>query len=182
MFTTWASETLSAEVLSLLNVLSLLDPDRIDESIFQVKEQSLPDPNRDDESIRPVDDRSHTRILRFPTTRSFYITAWTALPRNSLINRNSDGVSLVIHILVQDVTHARLLPADYLHVFELAHTLSIRSLPGQEHFSDDTSTWEVSDRVVPYALKLFALLSEQEELGLKCCEKISTFTPDSGDC
>lgn len=98
-----------------------------------------------------------------------------------LIQRNSYGVSLVIHRLVQDVTRVRLLPADYLGVFELALMLLIRFLPEREHFSHDTSTWEASDRIVLLALKLYALYQKKEELGIKRWRKISTCTSDSGD-
>ena len=139
LFTTWALEDLDREALDLLNVLSLLDPDRVDEFIFD------------------VEDDAPSLTLSIPKTTSSYLAARTLLFTCSLIKRNLDQDYLVIHRLVQDVARARLKPTEYRNVFDMALTLLVHALPEREQFSHDTSTWKRTDAIVLHASKLKTL-------------------------
>ena len=153
LFTTWALEGLDLEALALLNVLSLLDPDRADEWIFDA----------DSTFLSPE--------ASFPKRKPSYLAARTLLFTCSLIKRSLDQEYLVIHRLVQDVARARLTPSEFRDVFDTALTLLFRALPEREHFSHDTSTWDKSDKIVPHALSLNALYRKRKQWELNASSK-----------
>ena len=136
LFTTWALESLDAEALALLNILSLLDPDRIDEFVLL------------------MEDSSELLALGFPNTNKTLDAARTTLYTCSLITRHPDQEFLTIHRLIQDVARSRLSPSQYKDTYEMALTLLTHAWPEREHFSHDTSTWEISDRIVLHASNL----------------------------
>ncbi|RFU26344.1 hypothetical protein B7463_g9995, partial [Scytalidium lignicola] len=167
LFTVWTFENLSPGASSLLELLSLLDPDCIQENIiteyFQftptkpVDERQIAKTLLDSTSSQPssLDLVVSTKMDGFPTTKTEYINARTELLKSSLIKRNSVRNEVTLHRLVQEVARGRITPSRLLVVFELCLDLLIHAWPkDHEEFSYDTSAWAASDIVLPHMLKL----------------------------
>lgn len=106
----WMLEALSKPATALLQVLSLLDPDRIQESIMfrETKNVELPD---------------------YPKSRVDYFDARTELIQSSLISRDMKNNELRIHRLVQDVVRERHSEEETIMVFGATITLLSNAWP-----------------------------------------------------
>lgn len=136
IFSVWTFQNLSPDAKNLLRLLSILDPDAIDESILS------PAP-------------SERCITDFPKSKLAYINARIELRQSSLIIRNADKNQLSIHRLVQGAVRHLLLEEERSKTFELAIDLLFCSWPTDaEEFNYDKSKWAASDRAVPHVTQL----------------------------
>jgi hypothetical protein len=134
--TIWGLENVSPSARGLLDVLSLLDPDFIDESLFT---NHLPQEPKTD----------------FPSTSLLYIEARKSLIKSSLIKRNKNQGQLLLHRLIQDVTRAHMSPEKLKMAFELTVNILSQSWPEASYiFSHETFVWGKADQVVPHVLRI----------------------------
>ena len=134
--TIWALEELNNSARRLLDVLALLDPDCIQESLL------INHPPQ-----RPANE--------FPSTNLQYIEARTILMKSSLVKRNRQKDQLLLHRLIQDVTRAHMTTEQLRTAFELVVNILCQSWPEASFdFSHETSLWAQADIVVPHILKI----------------------------
>ena len=100
--TIWGLEDLSSGSRRLLDVLSLLDPDNIRETLLS---KHLP--------WKPSND--------FPSTNLLYIEARKGLIKSSLVKREKEQGQLLLHRLIQDVTRTRMSAEELLTEIGRAH-------------------------------------------------------------
>ncbi|KAK3718564.1 hypothetical protein LTR37_005068 [Vermiconidia calcicola] len=112
--TVWAIEGLHEKILSLLNVLALLDSDGINEEILMCGDWTSNDP-------------------LYPASIAEYEDAKAELSVRSLIeNRNDDdtaGDQITLHRTVQDAVRAKMSPEQFHLAFETAVELLLRAWP-----------------------------------------------------
>ena len=133
--TIWALDELSAPARRLLDVLALLDPDYIQESLFN----------------HPPKEPA----IDFPSKNLQYIEARSALMRSSLVKRNKQQGQLLLHRLIQDVTQAHMTTEQLRTAFENAVSILYQNWPEASFdFSHETSLWAQADVVVPHILKI----------------------------
>lgn len=110
IWTTWAVDQLPPQSYALLKVLSVLDPDRVQEQLLRsgVKEVELPN---------------------YPKTGKAYFDARADLIQSSLIKRNMATNELSIHHLVQDVVRERMTPDELHQVFTATAILLVAVWP-----------------------------------------------------
>ena len=88
----------------LLNLIALLDPDRIPESIL----------------TGACSKDSKISLEHFPKTLQQYYEARAQLLQTSLINQNSETGDIWVHRIIQDVTKGKLLPHRLVDIYNLA--------------------------------------------------------------
>jgi hypothetical protein len=134
--TVWALENLSARALCLLEVLSLLDPDVVAESLLQNDKASIQYPD-------------------FPPP-SLFVDCRTELIKASLVKRNRQEKTLSLHRVLQDVARNRMAPERRNGTFMLA--VELLTLSWQEDrewaFGYRTSEWQIADSIIPHVLTL----------------------------
>lgn len=142
LFTVWALESLIPGALALLQVMAFLSPDAIQESLLRSPSVT-------------------GRPIGFPTTEDDFIDARTDLIKVSLIKRHKSGgarrgdCELTLHRLVQDVARAQMEDGEQKTVLNFAIRLLLRSWPGEVlRFDHDSSTWEISEGLLPHILKI----------------------------
>jgi hypothetical protein len=149
--TVWALNNLDQEALALLQVLSMLDPDVVQESILQQAQNA---------------DTAHMRD--YPTPES-YVNTRTDLIRASLVRRNKQEKTLMVHRVVQDVVRTQMAPDRVIKVFgQATEFVSAAWADDREWaFGFRTSEWQVADSMNLHILALrsvYQLLSP--ELGM----------------
>jgi hypothetical protein len=150
----WAFENLKPEPMALLGIISMLDPDRIQEEILKASTDNL-------------------HSLPYPTKPLEYHRTLTPLLQSSLIYRNSVDAELRVHRLVADVVRKRLQQTEALiNVFNLTVDLVSAVWPFwrirgvQASTSHNVSRWDLSGKLYPHVYKLvktFSLIREQFE-------------------
>jgi hypothetical protein len=110
----WALETLS-ESTTLLDILSLLDSDGIQERVLE-------DP-RGDTSLS---------LAGYPMTNAAYQVARTELQTRSLITRDRGTKKITMHRLIQDAARAKMSAEKFDTVFRVAVTLLTSVWPFEE--------------------------------------------------
>lgn len=147
---TWAFSGFSASATRLLELLSILDPDSIAESIIMLPlAEGIP-------SDYP------------PTTEDYYF-ARTELWKSSLVSRNKTLQQLSLHRLTQEVVRAHMSENRFQETFAFALSLLWRAWPQGPHaFSHVTSTWKAAEKVYSH-IKWMHLLSQSRnsDLGSK---------------
>ncbi|KAF2114038.1 hypothetical protein BDV96DRAFT_688292 [Lophiotrema nucula] len=155
IFTVWSFDKLSSTAGAILDFLSLLDPDFIDEHLLQVAYST---PGMSD----------------FPVSKIAYINARTELIKLSLIRitRPGDGRCLLsIHRLVQDAARGRLNEERKIGMFDFALRVLRKAWPEEMlEFSHDIQDWVSSDRVVPHV----RALQTAYENGPKVCPDVDS--------
>lgn len=132
----WRLESFSHQAMSLLGLLSLLDPDRTGE---QVLKTNVP----------------KGLVAYYPTDSATYNEARTELTKSSLIRRSKETNHLTLHRLVQEVTIDQMSDDDIHHHFQLAIELLYQAWPDQyDAQSLDNEAWEASDEVVSHVVKI----------------------------
>lgn len=106
----WMLEALSRSATALLQVLSLLESDRIQESLL-------------------FRDMNGVELPDYPKSRSAYIDARTELLSSSLVTKDMKNNELRIHRLVQDVVRERLSDEQSHAVYESTIVLVSNSWP-----------------------------------------------------
>ncbi|OIW30948.1 hypothetical protein CONLIGDRAFT_668824 [Coniochaeta ligniaria NRRL 30616] len=138
MFMVWGFEHLSPPARILLNLLSLLDPDHIDEQLLE----------------KPFGGDK----VAYPTDKAAYINARKELSRLSLINvtQSIDGHTTVsMHRLVQDAALGHIGSRSRSDMFDFAVQLLRHAWPEEmQEFSHEIQDLLSSDRVVPHVRNL----------------------------
>lgn len=137
LFTVWALEDLNPPTMTILRIMSFLNPDRIRESLFTKHlPRDLPE--------------------NFPSDNEIYIKARTEMIKVSLVRRNKEANELMLHRLVQDVVQAHMTRHQVLiATFELAVRLVLSAWPtGFLQFDHDMATWDRSEELLQHILKL----------------------------
>lgn len=136
LFTVWSFESLASNAQSLLNVMSLLDPFHIQESVLNVKR---------------LDPQSNY----YPGTCEAHVTAQSNLLKAPLITRHLQSEHVELRPLVQEIAQARMTEPRIIVHFSIAVTLAHASWPG-EGVKWGHETWhrEQSGQLLPHALKL----------------------------
>ncbi|KAI1391552.1 uncharacterized protein F4822DRAFT_427403 [Hypoxylon trugodes] len=136
IFTVWAFESLGEKTQALLNVMSLLDPFRIQE--FILSRDSL-----------------DTSESLYPKTRCDYVNSRSSLLKASLITRSLPTEHVELHPLVQEVLRSRMSGDDLVTSFSVAVTLVHASWPRENiKWHHETSHREQSAEMLAHALKL----------------------------
>jgi hypothetical protein len=141
--TVWALDTLSPGALSLLQILSVLDPDVVAESLLTPKNiiRSLPD---------------------YPSSDA-YIDTRSELTKASLIRRNKQEKSLTVHRMVQETARVLMEPDKLSSVVAFAvHLLELNWVEDREWtFGYRTSEWQIADSMTPHVLALKSIYERQ---------------------
>jgi len=137
--TVWALENLSGTALRLLQVLSLLDPDIVSETILLHSE-------------------GHELCAEFPPLSEF-VDVRTELIKASLVKRNRQEKTLAMHRVVQDVVRAKMSAERLKDIFTLAVTLlGLTWVEDREWaFGFRTSEWRIADSMNPHIMGLQTL-------------------------
>lgn len=136
LFTVWALESLSKTALLVLQVVSFLNPDAVQESLFtECKLEHLPQD--------------------FPTADVSYIKARAELTKVSLVKRVKENSIITLHRLVQDVVQAHMPNSLTVEMFTLTVYMVLKAWPtGFLQFDHETVTWEKSEELLQHILKL----------------------------
>ncbi|KAK5128552.1 hypothetical protein LTR85_003223 [Meristemomyces frigidus] len=133
--TVFALESMPASTLSLMNVLSLLDPDHIKDSVL-IATNKLPS--------------------GYPLSEDEYLDARQTLWASSLISVYQEDEEISLHRTVQDAARARM-DVSQLHVaFETAALLLLESWPVKGrmwHYPLDH--WEACEVLSPHIVKIY---------------------------
>lgn len=157
LWSVWAVEALKHGG-TLLNVLSLLDPDGIQEKIF-IK------------TTAPI------RLKGFPRKEADYERARTELLQTSLITRDITSGKLLIHRLVQDAARTKLneSPENLNATFGAAVQLISAVWPSEEFgWRHGVSKWRICQDLFPHIQRLF-IFSEHLDLEVGTPEINLTF-------
>jgi hypothetical protein len=147
----WALGNLESGPMALLGVISMLDPDRVQEEILKTSTRDL-------------------YHLPYPTKPREYHRDLTPLLQSSLVQRNGTNAELRVHRLVTDVVRKTLQENNSLvNTFDLAVDLVSAIWPfwrvgAQIGATHNTGRWEQSGKLYPHVyrlLKTFPLLREQ---------------------
>lgn len=143
--TAWSLEGLGSGASQILAVISLLDPDCIQEDILTL---GSPDPEFE--------------LSGFPKSKGAYFRDLAELTQSSILSRNAERKELSIHRVVQDVVKSRLLQsADELaDVFQATVTLLSAQWPfvtkpviGRPNFGQ-VERWDQCEKILPHTIKL----------------------------
>jgi hypothetical protein len=137
--TVWALDRLSRGASSLLEVISLIDPDRIQEEILE----------QDSSTVQIEDGRG------YPQDPSEYLKARAELIKSSLITRNKIQHIIRVHRLTQDGVRAAMDHKRLQQTFNSAVSLISSVWPfvtiDRRH---NITRWEKCDSLVPHILRL----------------------------
>lgn len=101
IFSVWALEDLGPQASSLLDLLSGMDPDRMQEGLFTTYNNAAAN-------------KTLSQFEGYPKTPLAFVNGRTELARSSLIKRNVDLKELSMHRLIQDAVRTRM-HQDRLH-------------------------------------------------------------------
>lgn len=139
LMTVWRFESFSTEALNLLGLLSLLDPDRIGETVLQTN--------------IPLD-----IVPDYPSDAKSYNAARAELTKSSTVERIKEKNHLRLHRLVQEVALdviQEVNKSDISKHFQLAIELLFNAWPDQyDAQSLDNEAWEASDEIVSHVVKV----------------------------
>lgn len=137
IWSVWAFESLKHS-RSLLDILSVLDPDGIQESIL----------------IPPH--AGNLRLLAdFPNKKVLYQRARAELLQSSLITKDRSGKQLVIHRMVQDAARAKMSLRRFREVFSCAVSLVSSAWRFEEFgWRHTISRWKICEKLMPHVLQL----------------------------
>ena len=148
--TVWAFERLNSEARALLELMSFLDPDCIQEDIM-------------------AEAPTEMSVEHFPHNKKLYREARTELLQSSLVRRNAQSKELSMHRLVQDAVRAKLDRGHVQAYFRLAVNLlwtawpSAMPKPSRQMFSMQqkennkrllVSRWPLCAALYPHVLRL----------------------------
>lgn len=160
----WGFENFSPSALSLVNLLSVMDPDQIVESIL-------------DRNI------SQDVLQDYPVSSAAYINARTELLKTSLVRRNKDEKVLSLHRLVQEVAKSKMGETTLLTNFLLAiQLLSQAWLVKEDRFNMEDVRKDEADKVLPHVFSIHQLYLDYRHWILPGAQKrqLVTLLQDSG--
>ena len=143
--TVWNIETLDGEALTLLRVMSFLDPDSILESLLQTE--------------------TEIKVGAYPRDLDAYYEARSALRDSSLVNINQEDQELSIHRIIQDVTRGKIKDQpDLQDCFAFATHLVKTAWPFKDRIWGYTSKdiWEACDKLNSHTICLSKLYSDYQ--------------------
>jgi len=133
--TVWALEGLDEQARALFNLLSLLGSP-IQESLLEQQQ-------------------SRVTLAAFPSATD-YVDARSKLGRSYLITRDKHSKSISCHPVTQDVARQSMETEVFRDTFALGVTLvNIAWGVQEEKFGHRASDWQISDKLVPHAIKLY---------------------------
>lgn len=133
--TAWALDTLEKESRTLLEVMSLLDPDNIPDSLLDSNPAAI-------------------GWDRYPQTPLQYSEARSDLISRSLIYVNEDQKTLRVHRLIQDSVRAHLDSTTFNEVYNRALNMLIAQWPISKGFGNVQTHWEQNVKLLTHALSL----------------------------
>ena len=134
----WVFEHLDPAALSLLELLSLMDADRIAESIF-------------------LDSKGSPNLENFPLSPLVFEAARTKLLQASLVKRNKETKEMTVYRIIQDSVRARLSAETFAACFKVLLDLLLISWPkGSMSFSHETSRWGLCGKILPHIERLMS--------------------------
>lgn len=140
----WKLETFTSQALSLLKLLSLLDPDRIEEHMLRTAHLQISRPSNYSKDLEA------------------YENARTELTKSSLIRRNKEIDQLTLHRLIQKVALDQMTFVDTHIHYQLA--IDVVFYAWSEKYdaqSLDNEAWEASDEMISHITKLYHQYSAQ---------------------
>ncbi|KAL8305078.1 hypothetical protein RB598_003018 [Gaeumannomyces tritici] len=146
IWTVWALESLK-HGRSLLEVLSMLDPDGILEDLLT------------NEAAKPV------QLKTFPKTPTEYQKARTELLQSSLISKDNSSKRIVIHRLIQDTARAKMTTAQFNETFDACLHL-VSSMWPYEKFGwrHGVARWARCEELFPHVVTLRRLADQIQTL------------------
>jgi NB-ARC domain len=159
----WAVEKLE-HAGTLLDVLSLLDPDSIPERIL---------------TTRPGD----AALEGFPSAATAYQRARSELLRSSLVSRDRNANSLVIHRLIQDTARGKMSHARFHAVFSATVRLLASVWPfDASNWRHSVARWAVCEQLFPHVLRIKAFVSRltTSEMEAEANLELSRLLTDAG--
>ena len=136
IWSVWALESLKHSQ-ALLDVLSILDPDGILESMLTNEASDMPLPDA------------------FPKTSSSYQRARTELLQSSLITRDNSAQRLIVHRLVQDAARSKMDDPRFKSAFSSALQLVSAIWPFEAFgWRHTVSRWRACEELFPHVLAL----------------------------
>ena len=151
LYNVWSFQDLSSDGLGLLKLISFLDPDQIPEDLLTVK-------------IKHNNERDYKLPSQaYPSSLKSFIDARTELSKSSLIKRNIELKTLIIHRIVQDATRVRMDVAEFKEGFGDTVNLLYCSWPFGE-FEHSTERWRLCEPLVPHINNLHHLYDTSESL------------------
>lgn len=151
IYTVWALEDLNPTASCLLDIISFLDADSIQESLFTASiKNGETEPNK---------------IENFPTSSMAYVDARTELSRSSLLKRNIELRTLSIHRLIQDTIRARMKEERFCAIFEGVVQL-LYAAWSFSIFDHGTERWATCERLFPHICFLKHIFSSKTELSV----------------
>ncbi|KAK9776213.1 putative NB-ARC domain-containing protein [Seiridium cardinale] len=135
-FSEWALESLSPMAAALLDVMALLDPDRIIERMLMLPPDSI-------------------SVATYPKTVEEYSEARAELSSFSLISRGRFTGNLNIHRLIQDAARRNMSEQYYQHVFHTCIALISDQWPYQPFtWRHGIGRWAKCDDLYPHIVRL----------------------------
>lgn len=150
----WAFEKLPPAAVCLLDLLSMMDADRIPETMFL-----------NNDSLEVMED--------FPMNQQAFEATRTTLLKNSLVKRDKDERELSVHRLIQDNTRMRMSPERFTIAFHAALDLVIDSWPkGDVLFCQEIVRWTQCSKLLPHIDRLKLLYSQSTFLSRTLDKKL----------
>ena len=159
----WAMERLEDGAV-LMDILSLFDPDGIQEDIFTTAPHNVP-------------------LDGFPKTLAAYQRARSELTRSSLVVRDGPSKKLVIHRLIQDTTRSKMSHERFILVFSVAVVLLYSVWPfDASDWQHNIARWAVCAGYFPHIVRLkgFASRFVQSSEDLRTQLQLSRLLSDGG--
>lgn len=156
IWSTWATEQLSAFGITLLQVLSVLDPDRIPEELL-------------------TEGAKQTELEYYPVKKMDYFNARAELINSSLVSRNMATNELRIHRLVQEVVRHKMDSSELQNIYKAAAALISTVWPYVTHSTRNrVGRVPIAEKFAPHVCRLEALF------GLDIRDRKYAGTPESG--
>lgn len=140
--TVWALDRLSAEANGLLQLMSLMDPDRIPEMVF-------------------TDRISDLHLAEMPSNLLGYYKARKVLTQSSLVTHNEDRGEMLVHRLLQDATKSKMSSKRYIQIFGAACQMFHDSWPFESLAKrHNTARWKQCANLFPSIARLKNVVHE----------------------
>ena len=162
--TVWALKGLGPGARNLLDLLAILDPDELAESIF----------------TRAI---SHVKHEVFFASQAAYVNARTDLIKSSLLKRNRDLGQISLHRLVQDAAKLCFTPQRLKDVFELATTILAWTWPyPEDRYNHNPELFADFEKILPHITSLQVVFQSYSdiEIGMDLVTRLSELLQQGG--
>ncbi|KAL3477396.1 P-loop containing nucleoside triphosphate hydrolase protein [Aspergillus californicus] len=166
--TVWSLEDLPPPATSLLDVISFMDPDQIQESLL---------------SPTAIGQSGDKRIFAqdYPTTLSSFVLARSELIGSSLLSRNTDSEELTTHRIIQDINRLQMSPDKFSFVFGAVCELLYEQWPFSE-FDWEPSRWVKCEPIISHITYLSEIYKGTTNMSLTTAttERFARLVMDAG--